>query len=343
MAVEIHSRFIPSKTPIFPDSSMPIDYPLLEHLFHRSPTISSFREMKNLILFAYILLIISSCEDKVDLKGKLKEGSSALVIDAFLSNAAQKQIIKISNTQFFYDNTSQKLLTGAVVKVKDLVKDTVYHFSETEKGIFTSDRNGDFAFKIGHSYSLTVEYNGVTYTSFTKMQRVTPIDSIKFIEAEKQNGDKIAGKYEAEFFATDFAGVGDRYWIRFYKNGIRNTDPSNIGVAYDAGSGNAAVTDGIVFILPLRRFIINNNDEKKKWVDGDEITVELYSVTNETADYISQLETQTNLDQGLFSQPQANLPTNILSTNAKENPVLGWFSVSAISKASTRVPLEYKK
>jgi hypothetical protein len=299
--------------------------------------------MKNLILFASILLFLSSCEDKVDLKGKLKEGTPALVIDAFLSNAAEKQTIKISNTQFFYDNTSQKLLTGAIVKVKDLVKDTVYNFLESEKGIFKSDKNGDMAFKIGHSYALTVEYNGLTYTSFTKMQRVTAIDSIKFIEAEKQNGDKIVGKYDAEFFATDFAGVGDRYWIRFYKNGVINTDPSNIGVAYDAGSGNAAVTDGIVFILPLRRFIINNNDEKKKWVEGDEITVELYSVSNETAGFIQQLETQTNLDQGLFSQPQANLPTNILSPNAKEKPVLGWFSVSAVSKATTRVPLEYKK
>lgn len=282
-----------------------------------------------------------ACEDKINLDGKLNPGAPELVIDAFIADYPEKQKIVLSNTQFFYDNSTQKLVSGAIVQVTDMTRNLTFDFSESEQGTFYSNQNGDSILKIGNQYRLTVKYQGNTYSADSKMNRVVPIDAIHFLAAEKPNGDVIPGKYDVEFFARDAVGLGDRYWVRFYRNGRRNTDGSRIGIAYDAGFGSNSVVDGDVFILPIRRFIVSFDEEKDKWVDGENIRIELYSVTNPTADFLAKLSTQTNLNGGLFSQPQANITTNIVNSSPNGMKAVGWFSTSAATSAGTVVPVPF--
>jgi hypothetical protein len=269
------------------------------------------------------------------------------VVDAFLNNLPEKQTIVLSGTQAFYDNTSQKLLSGATVSLTDLTSGSVYSYSEFEQGKFSSPLNGDSMLKVGHEYALNVGYKNETFVAYSKVNRVVPIDSIEFKKSKKRNGEVKVGKYDAEFFATDSLGLGDRYWVRFYKNGIRNTQAELINISYDGSLGAATITDNVVFILPLRQQI-NEQGEDKEYVIGENLMVEIYSISNEAAFFLNSIQQLSQQGSGgafgaLFSQPPYNLPTNIQNTNEKGTKPVGYFSTSAANRLSTTVPLNVKR
>lgn len=304
--------------------------------------------MRKILLLLAISSLLFSCEDVVDISDTLKPGTPELVVDAFLNNLPEPQTVRLSTTQYYFDNSGPKPATGAVVSVMDLQSQKIYAFSETSPGIYTSTALGDSMLKVGNNYQLSVEYKGDQYSANSKVGRVVPIDSIKFEEAEDATGEVVAGKYNAEFFSTDSVGIGDRYWIRSYKNDKRNTGSDNLGVAYDANFGPNGHLDGAVFILPLRQFVINEQELDDKFKDEDKLMVELYSITDETAFFFSEVVTQSQLGEGgalgaMFSPPPANVSTNIKNNNEKGNKAVGYFCTSAVSRATTYVPVPYYK
>lgn len=302
--------------------------------------------MRKIYLFLFLSTILFSCEDVVDISDKLKPGAPQLVVDAFLNNLPESQVINLSTTQYYFDNSGPKPATGAIVSVMDLNTQKVYPFSETQQGIYVCSTPGDSMLKVGNSYQLSIAYKGEQYTASSKVNRVVPIDSITFENAEDNIGDPVEGKYNAEFFSTDSVGAGDRYWIRSYRNDKRNTGADNLGLAYDANIGPNGTADGSVFILPIRQFYINEQELEDKFVDGDKLMVELYSITDETAFFFSEVVTQSQLGEGgalgaLFSPPPANVSTNIKNNNEKGNQAVGFFCTSAVSRATTYVPVPF--
>ena len=302
--------------------------------------------MKNyIIILASIVLF--SCEDKIDLSSKLKNTESQLVVDAFINNLPETQTVVLSGTQPFYDNTSQKLISGATVALTDANTGTVFPFTETEMGKFVSSTNGDLMLVVGHEYALSINYKDENFVAYSKMNRVVPIDSIQFEEAETFGGEKKPGKYFAEFFATDSLGLGDRYWVRFYRNGLRNLQPELINVSYDGSLGPSTATDNLVFIQPLRT-AINESGEDKEYGPNESLMVEIYSINSGVASFLSGLASLSQQGSGgafgaLFSQPPYNLPTNIQNTNEKGSKPVGYFCTSAVNRLSTTVPFNVKR
>lgn len=302
--------------------------------------------MKYIYISIVGLFLLFSCEDKVDISKKLESGKVALAVEAILTNNPEKQAVKLTTTQYYFDNSGPKMAKGATVMVTDLVSQTQYSFPEQEEGIYLSPFDGDSIFRVGREYQLTITYNNETYVAYSKMNRIVPIDSIKFEQAEDGFGTVIKDRFNAEFFATDPLGIGDRYWVRSYKNDVRNTKPSFIGLGYDANLGPSGVADDMVFTLPLRQFFINEQDTDDKWKEGDKVTVELYSITNEAAFYLNEVVTQSSLGTGgaigsLFTPPPANVSTNIKNTNEAGSTAVGFFCTSAVSRATTYAPLVY--
>jgi len=303
-------------------------------------------DMKYLLII-FLSLVLFSCEDKIDLSNKLKNTESQLVVDAFLNNLPEMQKVVLSGTQPFYDNNSQKLISGATVSLSDLKTGKIYTFTESEQGNFVSPLNGDSMLKVGHDYALNISYRNETFVAYSKVNRVVTIDSIQFKESEKLSGKKVDGKYDAEFFATDSVGLGDRYWVRFYRNGIRNTQPELINISYDGSLGASTVTDAVVFILPLRRQI-NEQGKDKEYSVGENLMVEIYSISSDAAFFLKSMADLSQQSTGgsfgaLFSQPPYNLPTNIQNTNEKGTKPVGYFCTSAANRLSTTVPINVKR
>ena len=199
--------------------------------------------------FYTIILFISlaatlACESIVDVK--VNETEPYLVVDAWLEHSPGEQIVRLTTTQPYYDNTFAQGVTNAEVRITDS-SGTPYPFDHQNNGnyVFTS---ADTFGTVGVTYHLEVLWEGNTYTSSTVLPRKVTIDSLVFNDDDPEESEF---DYYAEFFARDPDGVGDAFWLKAWKNGKYLNQPSEIYTFDDVSFSNDN-GGGIPFIFPIR-------------------------------------------------------------------------------------------
>jgi hypothetical protein len=277
------------------------------------------------------VLLLSSCETVID--AKLDTGPAQLSVDANLTDQPGPQTIRLTQTTAYFNNNTPPAATSATVSVSDDAGNT-YVFSDDDKdGYYVWQPTGkDTLGHIGRTYQLNIAYQGETYRASSKMNRVPAIDSLIFSK-QKLNPLSTTEGYQAEFYATDVAGGADFYRVRFFRNGELQNKPNNIIISQDGVfRNNGTVSDGLTFIVPIRRAI--NPDSL--YAMNDAVKVELQSITSEAFDFWEQVQNQIT-NGGLFAAPPANVPTNILNTKANGRKATGFFSTSAVRSVSATV------
>jgi len=281
-----------------------------------------------IISVAFASFSLFSCEDVVDLE--VQEGVSQLAVDALVTNKAESQTIKLTLSQAYFDNTPVKPALGATVTVFD--EDSVAHeFVDIKSnGNYVYDATQKPLNKIGKQYALYIKYQGEEYVSLSKLNRVPKIDSIDYkverFPIKPDNGPQDG--FQPQFYANDFEGEGDCYWIKSAKNNKYFSKSTQISVSYDGGFSAGSKTDGLLFILPIRQSLGG-----ELYSDKDTLTVDVYSVTKEQFYYL-QIVQQVSSNGGLFATPLSNLPTNIINYNSQSTKkAIGFFGISAVSSA----------
>ncbi len=287
---------------------------------------------KNIKIMAFfcIAILVASCEDVVQLK--VKEGISQLSVDAMITNLNQTQSIKLNLSQGYFDNAMFKPALGATVKIFN--EDSVaFEFKDLKNnGIYTYFPKNNELNRVGSRYALYIKYQNEEYYSIAKLNRVPKIDSITY-ETESlafapENGPKEG--FVPQFYAKDFEGEGDCYWIKSEINHQYSQNTQQLNLAYDAGFSPGSKTDGLMFILPIRSGISN-----QLLVDKDTLNVDIYSIGVEQFYYLQGIQ-QISRNGGLFATPLSNLPSNLINLNPKsDKKALGFFGLSAVSSAQT--------
>ncbi len=289
-----------------------------------------------------ILLMIGAsfsiaCEDRIS--PTLQDAPALVVVDAWINTKIEPQIIRLTQSQPYFDNSVADLINGALVSIEDS-EGTVYPFTEQTDGTYQWNPSNGVPFgHVGLSYILNIQTADATFTAQSAMNRVPLIDSVTFRFEEKNF--ILPDSYWAEFWSRDFAGIGDTYWIKSYKNGQFLNNPDEINIAFDAGFSEGGNIDGLLFIPPIRDAINPlDQDEDDEFLspfdDGDEIVVEIFSITNEAFIFLNEMALQINRPGGfgeLFATPLSNVPTNIVSSNPHET-VVGFFNISAVTSSS---------
>jgi hypothetical protein len=295
-------------------------------------------------IIAFATLILSSCETTIS--PELEKVDPVLVVDAWINNKPGNQVISLTQTQPYFDNTLPPGVLGATVTVRDN-KGVVFSFIEdaVNKGKYVWKPVGNQVFgTIGNSYKISIQVNGEVYEASSRMGRVPAVDSLtlKKNDSDQPNPDF----YRAQFWGTDPIGSGDAYWIRAVKNGVLLNKPSDINVAYDAGFSAGGNFDGITFIPPIRGSVNPNDTDAddtalSPYAPGDSLYVEIHSITVPAFNYLQEVEIQTNRPGGfgeLFARPINNVSTNIVNLNPKGKKAVGFFNVSAVSGRGKRFP-----
>lgn len=290
--------------------------------------------MRNSLFIAFVsfCFILSACEDKIDIK--IDEGISQLAVDAFVTNQPDTQAIRLTKTSGYFDNSASPAATGAVVKITDKVNGKEYHFTDSNSSgnYIWVPGVGDTLGVIGNEYALSITYAGEEFTAISVMNPAPPVDSITYVYREANPAAESSAGYVARFYARDFSGRTDFYWIKSYRNGVANNNPSNITLAWDAAFGPGA--DGFVFIMPIRYAI---NPQGKPFIINDFVTVEIHAINEETWSFLSEVRTQTS-NGGLFATPPANVRTNIKNTNTNSKvKAVGFFNIGAVSSAEIKI------
>ena len=290
--------------------------------------------------YYYILFVfLFSCEDIIN--PDLPTNEPILVVDAWINNLEEIQVIKLSKTQNYLDSNSPVPVVGATVFVYD---ENLTHFNFTEVNDGEYIWTPDSVFKNigveGTKFYLSVSYEGKNIFSESQLNRTSVIDSVNFVR-----GQVPEDSYYAEFWSREEEGVGDAYWIKSYINGELQTGLQDIITCIDAGaSSEGAVIDGIPFIPPIRRAVtkFENEDDgnlMSPFKKGDSLYVEIHSVTFEAFDFLNKTAIQINRPGGfseLFAVSLSNVPNNLIVTNISDGsidpnyPVVGFFNVSSV-------------
>ena len=285
-------------------------------------------------------LLFSACEDGIS--PELEKAGPILVVDAWLTNLPGAQVITITETQPYFENALPPGVSGANVSVVD-DQGKVYAFQEGQDGKYTWMPVSTEVFgQTGRTYTLTVEYNGDTFTSTSRMGRVPAIDSLTFTFEEEN--PFLPDSYLADFWATDLPGPNDTYRIKTWKNGVLLNKPSELNLAYDAGFSAGGNFDGVTFITPIRQGINPFEEDENKellspYLPGDSIYVEIHSISLEAFNFLNEVAIQTDRPGGfseLFATPLSNVSTNIVNKDPAGKPVLGFFNVAAVSGLGKR-------
>ncbi len=278
-------------------------------------------------------VFLTGCEDAIDIK--TETGPAELVVDGWITNKTGPQTIKLTLSAAYFNNSPARPALGAEVSVTD-DKGTVYQFmDEKGKGIYRWTPKSDTVAlgRIGGKYALQIRYDGEEYAATSEIKRVPKIDSLVYEEESFPINPPKGPKdgYLAQFYARDFVGLGDTYWIKALKSGkLYGTDPNDISLVFDASFSPGSPSDGLVFIQPLRQSINVN----KLFSAGDTVGVELHSITLESYYFLFQVRQETT-NGGIFAVPPANIPTNIQNLKPNGKKALGFFGTSAVSRAET--------
>ena len=239
--------------------------------------------MKKLIYLPLFLLIAAACDDEIS--ADLEEIDPIVSIDAWINNSSRN--IRVQRTQPYFQSTSLQGVTNAQVELQDDLGES-FAFSHTGNGnyLMTIPQGVTFG-EVGRTYFLTVTVDGVVFSSQSTLNRVPTVDSVTFRFEEEDSF--LPDSYFGEFWARDFDGEGDTYWIRAWKNGQYLNKPSEINIAYDAAFSAGGSADGLIFIQPIRDGV-NPFEEAEDDADrpflspynvGDSLYVEIESISQE--------------------------------------------------------------
>lgn len=290
--------------------------------------------MKNIFLFLILVVFVAvGCEDVIEVDTDFEEPQ--LVVDGWIDDMNRPQTIRLTLSQDYFENEFADGVTDATVTVTRNGEEVLD---------FLPQGNGDYVWtpedrtlgNVGDTFVLNIEWNGNTYSSASTMNRVPEIDSIGFEFREGEFGFE-DGLY-AGLFVKDFAGVGDTYWAKTWKNDTLLNKPNELNIVYDATFDAGTILDGVAWIVPLREAInpIADSDRENDtfqipYVPGDKIYCEVLSINNEAFRFMQlAIEQMTNGDNGIFTLPIANTRGNVTRDTDGEL-VLGMFNVAAVS------------
>jgi Domain of unknown function (DUF4249) len=289
----------------------------------------------NFLLIPIIVLFFSSCEKVIDID--LAVSKPQIVVDAFVTNLPETQLIKLSYTSAYFNNNASPAVLGAKVSLKNESTGKVFTFSDKNNdGNYSREFNAsEKLLTVLDKYSLQIIQNSDTLISQAVLNPVPVIDSLSYIY-KKGVTTKLDG-YVASFWANDLPKRKDFYWIRTSRNGKLINEPKYLNFAWDA-SYEGWDTDGNQFFERIRKAITPFDEPFKL---NEKVKVQLWSINEPTYRFINQAQTQLN-NQGLFAQAPTNLKTNIVNKNSKStNKPVGWFLLSAVSEKEINIKKEF--
>ena len=296
--------------------------------------------MKKIFAFSLFLIALGfiSCETVID--PTLESAEPVLVVDAWLTAHPKDQIIKLSQTQPYFQSSSPVGVSSATVSLKNETDGRTFTFLETATtGSYRWQPSSvtDSLGQVGDIFTISISVGVDSYTSEATIGRVPTVDSVTFTYQEPSGF--IPEHYLGEFWAKDPVGTGDAYWIKAWKNDTLLLKPSEINLAFDAGFTEAGGIDGITFIAPIRQgispFDVDDNGKLiSPYKPGDSVYVEIISLNRAAFNFLNEVSIQTDRPGGfaeLFASPFANVSTNIFNTNVNGKKAVGFFNVGTVS------------
>jgi hypothetical protein len=255
--------------------------------------------MQKIFLILAGCIFIYSCEKTIT--PNLDAATSQIVIQGNVTDTEGPYTVTINKSVGFYADNTYPAVSGAVVTISDDMGTTDI-LTETSAGTYqTHTLQG----QSGHTYTLSVTSNDITYTASSTMPVAVQLDSIT-LNHTSGSGDK---RIEAIANFQDPAGIKNYYQFEEYINGQLFT--KNFYIFDDR------LSDG--------KYIANTLRTDSAWINkGDLLKVNMYCIDENVHTYFSQLIQSGGSGAFNTTASPANPTSNI------SNGAFGYFSAHTV-------------
>jgi Domain of unknown function (DUF4249) len=251
----------------------------------------------NIIISAFLILFLASCEREVILD--LKESNGKYVVEGIITNDSNIQTIKINESVSFYESNNYPPVSNALVKVIENGNVT-RTFTETSLGTYKA---GNFIGIPGHSYTLSITIAGVNYSATSTMPEIVPLAAISFKE-NTFNPPGQSTNYEVTPIFTDPIGIKNFYRFNLFLDDVK--DNAFVTLNDDLINGQA------------NNFSLRSSDNDNSIVLGTNVTIEMIGIDKNTYNYFYVLE-QNSDSQNTPNNPKSNISGDVLGYFSAQN------------------------
>ncbi len=258
--------------------------------------------MKKLFLIVIFFASLTSCEDVIDVE--LNDAPPRLVVEANIhkwENGNSSATVRLTTTAPFFNN-EVPYVANATITITD-ENNIVYPFNYNQDGVYVTT----LIPQLNTDYTITIVYEGETYTATEQLYTVTPLEYVEQIDDGGFTGDEI----ELKAFFTDPAGVDNFY---FFEGLSESGDVLDI-YKDEFFDGNSIF--GYYLVEDL--------------APGDEVQFNIYGVSEAYYNFMYILLQQTGGGGGPFETQPATVRGNIVNQTNPDNFPLGYFRISEAS------------
>lgn len=290
----------------------------------------------NLIIASFMLLILSSCSEKYMFE--FENQTPLLIVEGKINNQPGPYYVRLSESieAVVTPNLSgsSKSASKGIINAQIRLNDDANH-TETLRYIGNKpnvypEETGWYVIEnmtgtVGRTYTLTVVWNGKTYTASDKMEAVPTIEKIGFREKhlEAKNEDVIIPL----IYFNEPQNV-DNYYLIYFSEGGHVGSNRNWAFSILNDDHLEAYVDGLEIDDGQSP---SGRDFYSFISDGTEVSVYLESLSKPAYEFYKGIINQFNADGGAFSSNPASPMTNV-SGSAQ-----GFFRASAVSvKSATK-------
>jgi len=295
----------------------------------------NYRILINTVLF---IIIASACTTKF--LPEIDEYDNIMVVEGLLTNENRANYVKISRTiPVGITGISSPLVDAHVYIRDDLNRIAVFH--EKRAGYYASD-SLTFRGEIGRTYTLHIMAGGKNYESDPMLiQEVQPIDSL-FAEFRYEEDVIYPPLYEYTVYFNSYDPENNNRFFRWtyeevwefhlpwhyppdYKRICWLTEESSEIII----KNNSTVEEAIIDRYPL---LTVDNRSSNKLYQRYSILLKQYSINEDEYNYWESMKKMTEEQGGLYDPIPQSLTGNIKCVDDPAEPVLGFFSVSAVEQ-----------
>lgn len=268
--------------------------------------------MYRIIILLALLSFLTACEEVIEVE--LDDADPQVVIEAKVSDKVENNLVSITLSTDFYEPSEYETLSDAEIVVTEVGGES-FLFTEISNGEYS---NENLIASEGSEYSITVNYNDITYSAKSSLRQQLIIDSLQITGEEGRFSDDL--RYEIHCFFQDNPGYEDFARLKVYVNGEERSGVTT----YDdrLSDGNS---------IEFNRFQMEQEEDGDKLKPGDLITIELLTIDEAAYEYLSTLE-DVLASSGEGGPMSGSTPAN--PTTNWDNDALGYFSAYSVDTKS---------
>lgn len=261
--------------------------------------------MKRIFIACLVITICSSCfTERIELD--LNKDNKKVVITGWITDLEEPQFIEIFESSSYFDNSPINYITNANVEISDGVQ--TYTLEQREAGHYFLPQ--EWKAIVGNEYKLEVLHDNKEFTAKYTMSSCPQIEAADYVEyGDSAEADSIIS-YETTFAFQEILGEGNAYYaIDYLKESLAGDSLTNGQFTDDEFFDGEYFED------------IRVSEDDRLFKKGDIAIIELYSIGQEAANYLFDIESEI-FRGGPFDPPPANVRSNITGG------AIGFFLVS---------------